>query len=382
MATDPIAATIPRSVQVPPAGPPSATGFPILLQTLLAGLPPAEAPAATPPPVPSAPTVPSATTVVAMPAVPATSTPAKRPSAKSAPNADPAPPTAPLPTAPLPTAMQPDAPLPAAMQPPIQPSLPIPPSATEPPVLPPAAPAPATPVPATTPATASAASLAHPVPSSAAASADPVASPVAPIFSVTPIFSVDPTLSLAAKTFPSIDRPAPAPQSSAELSPPTTQLSRHLAAWSATTPGGTAQLTLRLDPIELGRLDLTIQQPKDGPASVILLVERPETLLLLQRDESQLNHALTRAGIPEADRQVTIALAPPPPVPPAPAGHAAGQHQDQASGFGPDSRGQHHAPRDESSRRGAPSGGGFIALAIDPPFAQARSLALGVDITA
>ncbi len=152
---------------------------------------------------------------------------------------------------------------------------------------------------------------------------------------------------------------------------------------SSTGSGDSRHLVIRLDPIELGQVKVTIETPKDGPATVRLVVERPETLLLLLRDQSHLNHALTQAGLPEQNREVTIALADPaaPAVTPTNTGHSAGLPSDPD--FGGDRRGSqqhdtHGAPRREFP---ASSLNEAAMIATAPLLRPAPSLA-GVDITA
>jgi hypothetical protein len=72
---------------------------------------------------------------------------------------------------------------------------------------------------------------------------------------------------------------------------------------------GARQVTVRLDPAELGRLQIRLVQPKDGPAQVTVTAERPQTLDLLVRDEVRLSRALDQAGVPADGRSVTFHLA-------------------------------------------------------------------------
>ena len=78
------------------------------------------------------------------------------------------------------------------------------------------------------------------------------------------------------------------------------------------SPGG-SQMTLRLAPDELGRVDIRIDRANDGTASVQVTVERPETLKLLQADQPQLNHVLDQAGLPQEGRSLSLSLALPDP---------------------------------------------------------------------
>jgi flagellar hook-length control protein FliK len=76
---------------------------------------------------------------------------------------------------------------------------------------------------------------------------------------------------------------------------------------------GGQQITLRLAPAELGRVDIRIDRMGDGPATIQVLVERPETLKLLQADQPQLNQALDKAGVPQEGRTLSLSLALPDP---------------------------------------------------------------------
>lgn len=65
----------------------------------------------------------------------------------------------------------------------------------------------------------------------------------------------------------------------------------------ALLPGPTASLRIALEPPELGRVEVRIARGAEGDA-VRILVERPETLALLQRDQRELARALDQAGVP------------------------------------------------------------------------------------
>lgn len=92
--------------------------------------------------------------------------------------------------------------------------------------------------------------------------------------------------------------------------PAAAQLGAALHA-SVTAPDGTRQLVLQLHPAELGHVTVQIVQPKDGPASVQIGVERPETMQLLMHDQLHLQRALDQAGIPVSGRVVSYNLAQP-----------------------------------------------------------------------
>lgn len=87
-----------------------------------------------------------------------------------------------------------------------------------------------------------------------------------------------------------------------------------------------ARTVIRLDPAELGHVQIRIERQAGGQISVALSAERPETLHLLQHDQVQLHQALDQAGVTRQGRNVTFHLAGEPgdsPLAPAPA-HATG----------------------------------------------------------
>jgi flagellar hook-length control protein FliK len=68
------------------------------------------------------------------------------------------------------------------------------------------------------------------------------------------------------------------------------------------------RILVRLDPPELGKVEVHLFQPPDSGASVQISVERPATLALLHHDEAALHRALDQAGIPSEGRQVVLQL--------------------------------------------------------------------------
>ena len=72
---------------------------------------------------------------------------------------------------------------------------------------------------------------------------------------------------------------------------------------------GSSQFEIRLDPVELGRIDVTLDIDRDsGGASARLVVDRPETLALLQRDADSLQQALAQAGFDPGAAGITLSL--------------------------------------------------------------------------
>ncbi len=60
---------------------------------------------------------------------------------------------------------------------------------------------------------------------------------------------------------------------------------------------GVNRFQIRIDPPELGRVDVRLEMSVDGRAQAHLTVERPETLDLMQRDARALERALSDAGL-------------------------------------------------------------------------------------
>lgn len=66
---------------------------------------------------------------------------------------------------------------------------------------------------------------------------------------------------------------------------------------SATAKDGGGRVTVRLNPEELGKVDVKMEIANDGKVRAVIAVERPETLELLQRDAKGLEKALQDAGL-------------------------------------------------------------------------------------
>lgn len=61
--------------------------------------------------------------------------------------------------------------------------------------------------------------------------------------------------------------------------------------------GSTRGITLQLDPPELGRVEVRLEFGKDKSVKAMMMIEKPETYLLLQRDAQALERALQQAGL-------------------------------------------------------------------------------------
>ena len=77
---------------------------------------------------------------------------------------------------------------------------------------------------------------------------------------------------------------------------------------------GSQEMTVRLQPNELGKVQIRISRALSGITQIEIMAERPSTLLTLQRDQPQLHRASDEAGIPAAGRAVTFHAAPPTPT--------------------------------------------------------------------
>jgi flagellar hook-length control protein FliK len=60
---------------------------------------------------------------------------------------------------------------------------------------------------------------------------------------------------------------------------------------------GKSRFEIRLDPADLGRIDVRIDVDRNGRVTSHLTVEKPETLSMLRQDAPQLQRALDDAGL-------------------------------------------------------------------------------------
>jgi flagellar hook-length control protein FliK len=71
---------------------------------------------------------------------------------------------------------------------------------------------------------------------------------------------------------------------------------------------GSRSFDIRLDPAELGRVDVKLEVSDKGEVSARLVVDRVETLHMLQRDSRTLERAFEQAGLKPSDAGVEISL--------------------------------------------------------------------------
>jgi hypothetical protein len=143
-------------------------------------------------------------------------------------------------------------------------------------------------------------------------------------------------------------------------------------------PDGAQRLTVRLDPPDLGHVQVKIDRPPDAPARVEITVEKPETLNMLLRDQPQLQRALDQAGVPAEGRNVTFHVAAPeassrsdPGTAPVPQTNAGGLTGDGSHGAARQHTRSGRGPRDTTD-----DGEEFT------PITASRWMRAGLDITA
>jgi hypothetical protein len=148
----------------------------------------------------------------------------------------------------------------------------------------------------------------------------------------------------------------------------------------AHAPDGTQRLILRLDPPELGHMQIRVDRPPEAPAHVDITVDRPDTLTLLLRDQPQLQRALDQAGVPPDGRSVTFHVAPSEPAPRHESVSAPGAGTGSA-GTGDASYGASRQDGSPARRQSAEPGDRTVELEFEPT-APANWLRAGLDITA
>lgn len=116
--------------------------------------------------------------------------------------------------------------------------------------------------------------------------------------------------------------PAPAATGSA---PPIRQVAAALVHLTQAASG--SSVTLRLDPGELGRVQVRIDRGADGSSTVHIAAEHPDTLRLLIADQAALHRTLDQAGLAQDGRSVNFSLSTPD------AGSSASSDRGSSGGF-------------------------------------------------
>jgi hypothetical protein len=71
---------------------------------------------------------------------------------------------------------------------------------------------------------------------------------------------------------------------------------------------GNTHMSLNLTPVELGRVDIRLTISREGNTSAVIIVDRPETLNLLQKDSVHLERALQHAGLNTSQENMSFSL--------------------------------------------------------------------------
>jgi hypothetical protein len=157
----------------------------------------------------------------------------------------------------------------------------------------------AAPAAASLPNSAPAAAAAEPLPASrapgegAAPLPEPAALPADPL----PQHASGLTLAAAASADAPSSAQAPHAAATAAPLPPALQLMPAVALLSGRGGREMQRLTIAIAPEELGRVEVAVERRDDGPTSIRVTAERPETLMLLLRDQRRLDAALQDAGV-------------------------------------------------------------------------------------
>jgi len=77
---------------------------------------------------------------------------------------------------------------------------------------------------------------------------------------------------------------------------------------AATAQSGKSRFEIRLDPADLGRIDVRLDVDRQGQVTSHLTVEKPETLSMLRQDAPQLQQALNDAGLKAGSNGLQFSL--------------------------------------------------------------------------
>jgi hypothetical protein len=94
----------------------------------------------------------------------------------------------------------------------------------------------------------------------------------------------------------------------AAASEPAVPLAGLAVAIAGRAQAGSSQFDIRLDPPELGRIDVRLDVDGSGQVRTHVTVDRPDTLQLLQSQQPQLERALEQAGLKTADNGLQFTL--------------------------------------------------------------------------
>jgi hypothetical protein len=98
---------------------------------------------------------------------------------------------------------------------------------------------------------------------------------------------------------------------------------------------GQQSVTVRLQPADLGQVQIRMDRTDAGAAHIVITAERPETLQLLQREEPRLQQVLDQAGVLSTGRTVSFQVATPDQI-----GATASRPDSMETGAGASGQGQ------------------------------------------
>ncbi|KAB1081905.1 flagellar hook-length control protein FliK [Methylobacterium soli] len=103
--------------------------------------------------------------------------------------------------------------------------------------------------------------------------------------------------------------PSASERAPAQASPAPIQIGQVPLTIGLRSLAGSSQFEIRLDPGDLGRIDVKLDIDKErGTVMTHLVVERVETLQMLQRDAGSLQQALSQAGLDPSEGGINLSL--------------------------------------------------------------------------
>ncbi len=106
---------------------------------------------------------------------------------------------------------------------------------------------------------------------------------------------------------PELTRPGPSPLTAGPVAQAITLPSVPMVI-HAMQQQGNNRFEIRLDPAELGRIDVTLDISNDGTIRTHLIVERPETLQMLRQDAPSLQASLSDSGFKGDSGSISLSL--------------------------------------------------------------------------
>ena len=107
---------------------------------------------------------------------------------------------------------------------------------------------------------------------------------------------------------PAANTAAPAPQLAAQAASHAIPLAGVPLEIAGKAIAGTNHFEIRLDPPELGRIEVRLDVGRDGSISSHVIADRKDTLDLLQRDGATLQRAFEDAGLKTSDQGMQFSL--------------------------------------------------------------------------